>query len=193
MGANAFIYKEEGTDPRKIFDTLVRDAIEENGNDSYNGTISTCNYMGIKKSFKKYDESTRDKARKYIDDDENGNKWECSVIDCGVKRWEVVSIKKRKSKSNAKYKTKYVIYNGYGKKLATKETLKEAEEAAISFAFSEKGIEISKEPVLIEGNNIVEDIYTERKSYDKKPKIKETATKKIQEIHVYYFYGWAAE
>lgn len=193
MGSTSYIYKREGNDPYKLYQELVEEAIEECGDGNYNGTISTCEYRGIRKSFQKYDESTNDLAKKYIYDHDNGEKWECNVIDCGVKRYEVVSIKKRKKKSDAKYKTQYVIYNSKGKKLAVKSTQKEAEDTAISLAFTEGEIDIKKEPVVQTGDNIVEEIYIEKKSYDKKPKIKESATKKIQEIHVYYFYGWAAE
>ena len=193
MGAIPFCYKLEGSNPYSLYEELVKEAIEEHGEDTYNGTISTTEYRGITKSFPKYSEATVSSAKEYIKDVEYGNKRDCCVIDLGVKSYAVTTIKKKKQKSNATYKIQYGIYNGYGKQLAVKPTQKEAEEAAIKFTFAEQNVEIRKEPKKVSGNNVIEELYTERKTYEKKPKIKESPTKKIEEIHVYYFYGWAAE
>lgn len=198
MGAQAFTEIAEGINIREVFDRLVRDAIYENGNDSYNGTISTCNLVGRpRKVFDKYSLDNIDVARVFIKNDNYGEKWQADWIDLGVCRYEVRTVKKKTKKPTAEYKMQHCVYE-YGetlrdkKLLAHKDTKKAADDIAIKYALEGKEVVVEKDYVKIKGDALETDFEITTKNYDKKPKLKPMEGRVIVEIHKYILYGWAA-
>jgi len=78
MAAQDFITRQRGRNEQVAFDQAVENAIEEYGNDPYNGTISTCtSYQDVTAEFK---HSTLDKMSFINKKLEGANKRDCFVI-----------------------------------------------------------------------------------------------------------------
>lgn len=86
MGAISFIVKGEGFEARKVFDRLVKDAKKEYGNNSYNGTISTCDLERITIFSSKYSKEIEEKAISQIKEWDYGEKWQARCLDLGLKQ-----------------------------------------------------------------------------------------------------------
>ena len=86
MGAQSFIHTKEATSPSEAFDELVDYATYKYGHDAYNGTISTCSLgrrrtpLNLKPKYCKENESI---AYKFVQDNDNGEKWVADYIDLG--------------------------------------------------------------------------------------------------------------
>ena len=111
MGATNFLKTGYGTDPRMVFDELVKQAEYERGHDIYSGTIYTCRYAGCRKITDSYTASADKKARKLIEDEDYGEKWSAKALDLGVVKYEIVRVKKiiPKFKKKAEYKLRYAV------------------------------------------------------------------------------------
>lgn len=199
MGAQPFTHLIEGSNPSECFERLVNDAIYEYGNDSYNGTISTCTLGRMTVLADKYSDTVLKRARKKVNDDENGDKRVATVLDLGVVGYDIVTAKKVpvKAKEKAEYRTKFVVLKeayDSSKVIATKETKTEADEYAISQALKEPNFDyrVAKRPVKInKGSEYLTDIEISVKRVKTKPK-KAPKNAVVSEAHKYLFYGWAA-
>lgn len=207
MGAVDIITFGEGTNYKDVFNQLVQEAIYEYGNDSYNGTISTCrigNYS-CEKFADVYSPSIEKKAYKIARDRiDDMAKCDCEAFDLGVIRYEIIKVKKSLPKINkvAIYKQQYAVIkiDGNGKESVVKsfETKKIADDYAVKLAFANVGKNmetyfVAKRPVNINNGN---DKVTEFKLEIKKQKSKPKTVPKgciVNEIHRYLFYGLAAE
>lgn len=88
MAASSFIQTGTGVNPMEAFSKLVKMAILDEGDDSYNGTISTTILVDNGKEVNvSYTEERKKKA--FIYAREKGlnlvTKRECACIDCGIK------------------------------------------------------------------------------------------------------------
>ena len=199
MGATNFDHVVSGYNVREVFDDLVEDAIFENGNDSYNGTISTCSLGRCKLQFEKYSESNLKKAYKFVESNDWGEKWTANYIDLGVKEYHVLTIKKRNvGKENPVYKMKFVVKPSHSnsddypthRSFSTKT---EADQYAMEQTLKKDiSHSVTKEYVLEKGDSVLTETYIEKKVYKSKPNLKPMANRKIVPVHVYLFYGWAS-
>lgn len=193
MGACSFIEVAYAGSAREAFDSLVKDAIREYGNRSYNGTISTCSLGRTVKTFEKYSKTNEDKAYKLIEKDNYGEKWYAKAIDLGTVYYEVITIKKLASKKEKpKWTMMYVVHYGERTKLFKTKTESDAEAIRL-LKNGEKDVYVSKEYTnLVKGSEIVSEFKIEKKQSKTKPKsLKSNQT--CKEIHKYMFYGFAAE
>lgn len=198
MGAESFQKEIIGTSARECYDYLVDEAINEYGQSIYNGTIATCDFGVCTLKFDKYLKSNEKKAEDHIDFKDNGDKWRTDYVDLGVIEYELITIKKEKRKYSSKYKLKYVILEKCGDRYVQTnysfEKIKNAEEQAIKLSLEniDKKYRVSKEYVVVEGNNINFDLIVEKKVCKNKPKVTLKPNQKLIEKHKYIFYGWAA-
>ena len=198
MGATNFVEEAMGFSAEECFGMLCGEAIYENGNDSYNGTISTCSLGSKRLSFSKYSKANEKKAYDYINKEENGQKWSADYIDLGVVEYEVITYKKKHTGNTPEYKMKYTVKIGYFDDITSVrsfDTKKEADDYAIMYAVKNginTRIRTVKEYVLINGEDTTTMIEVESKTYKSKPKLKPMPNRTIREVHKYLFYGWAA-
>ena len=199
MGATNFIHKVHGNDPYKLFEMLVSEAEREYGEDSYNGTISTCSYGNIVKRFDKYTVANEKKAMAYIDEKEGGQKWFANVIDLGVVQWEVTTIKK-KTNSNSKpvYRMKYVVVQKKSyfeiEDLKGFDTKLEADNYALKefVKHPNNNYFVEKKSVKVSGDSVSTTFEKVVKVYKTKPNLKKLDNRVIEPIHKYIIFGMAA-
>jgi hypothetical protein len=114
MGAQDFIIRQRANSPEQAFRLAQENAIEEYGNDIYNGTISTCHsFKDITKEFRRSGLSAKDFSYNMIG---NMSKRDCYVI-CEVE--PKVNSNKIKSvvenavvKGTSKWELQYNVYTG---------------------------------------------------------------------------------
>lgn len=83
-GAQPFAQVGDGKYAKEVFNKLVDEANYEYGHDPYNGTISTTNFGGSTiKIADTYSEEADAKAKEYIENDDNGEKWVSKCLDLG--------------------------------------------------------------------------------------------------------------
>lgn len=182
MGATTFYASGCGKTMAEAYRGAVEDAIHENGNDAYNGTISTTQgfrdltdrFKASGKSLKEFMDQTIDEAHKWgpafgiciREPKGNTNKVKSSVkhnLQAGTKQWE----------------TKYVIYTGKDDEIDSADTKGEA--IKIARTYTEKHtcrvfIHVEKR---MKGNSLVATV-----------EYKPSTTERVGH---YEFYGWAAE
>lgn len=193
MGANAFIETIKAYDARSGFNNLVEHAINTHGADSYNGTISTCEFGSCKKKFANYSEKNRKEAYEYIESVDNGSKWDADYIDLGVVEYTLVKPVKKSYENSPKYKLKYVVEDFRGTKIDSFITKTEAIDKASELATKNMcDYRVTKDYDLVEGNNLLVRCSYETKSYKTKPK-NIPKNSMLKEVHEYIFFGWASE
>lgn len=192
MGAQAFSESIKSHSAKEGFNILAERAIECHGSDSYNGTISTCEFGSCKKRFDKYSEKNIKEAYKYIEDINYGEKWQADYIDLGVVEYKVIKAVKESYENSPKYKLKYIVEDFRGAKIDSFMTKTEAINKASELVTKNmKSYRITKDYDLVEGNNLLVRCLPEEKSYKTKPK-KIPKGSRLVEIHEYLFFGWAS-
>ena len=203
MGAISFVEAINASSAREGFNKLVKEAIYSHGNDSYNGSISTCSLGRITKLADKYTKSVEKKAWKKIEAEDNGVKWEARCLDLGIVGYEIISAKKiaPKTQEKAKFVTKFVVcHNAYPGVSDVKyfNTKTEADNYAMEMSLKGSGESgeyfVVKKPVNIEksGSEVVSEFEVTKVRKTSKPKTTSKANQKVVEIHKYIYYGWAA-
>lgn len=194
MGAQSFRHTITAATPEEAYQRLVDSAIYSHGNDSYNGTISTCGMGCCKKSFNNYNEDNIIIAEKLIGDLDNGQKWVADYIDLGVVELQKVSIKKNVKPYTADYKFMFGVYKACTNELVNSRALfktkGEADKYAIKLALKGQDIQVKRKPVNLGGNDVVSTFETTKTPTKKKTT--KTPNSVIQEKHKYIFFGWAA-
>lgn len=114
MGATNFEHECDAYDAKEAFRTLSVAARREYGEDCYNGTISTCSFGHVTASTYgktgKVTKTSLKKAYDLVEHDDWGRKWYCDAIDCGVKEWHVITLKKvPHTKATAQFRTVFTI------------------------------------------------------------------------------------
>lgn len=114
MGATNFEHECDAYEAKEAFRALVVSARREYGEDCYNGTISTCNFGRVTAStYGKNGKVTKTSLKKAYDLVERnnwGHKWDCDAIDCGVKEWHVITLKKvPHTKATVQFRTVFTI------------------------------------------------------------------------------------
>lgn len=194
MGAMRFCVVENGRNASEVFDRLAEEARLEYGNDSYNGTISTCSLCEKpSKTYSTYSAKVEDEAYRFIESQNYGEKWVANYIDLGVCGYELVEIKRKGRKSDAKFQMMYNIYNESGKIVGSEKIKASAEHKAMEYALkADEQVIIKKEQTAVRGDSRVCDVAIERKFFEKKPRIPRAPGKELVAIHKYMFYGLAA-
>jgi phosphoribosylformylglycinamidine (FGAM) synthase PurS component len=198
MGACEFTESADAGNVREAFEGLCEDARYEAGHDSYNGTISTCSLGRCKMKFDTYTKANEEKARKIIEKDGYGQKWVADYIDLGVVCYDVVTVKKKNTQYNAKYKQQFVVCDEASLNPVRNyhyDTKPMADEKAMELTLQASGSAdfiVRKMMVKLLGNDVVSRFMVEKKSYGGKPKLNPMKNRKIIEIHRYLFYGLAS-
>lgn len=196
MGAQSFINETVGYSVREAFDELVSTAQREWGTDSYNGTISTCTLGRVTKFAStctpKVEKDAYNWLRAHYD---SFDKWTAKCLDCGIVQWEILTPVKAPigTPSPAKYKTMYCVQEDTYSPRPIKSFEKKSEATAFAKTNAAKynGLVITRQPVLISGESLIEAWETKKRVVKKKPaKIPAGAT--VKELHKYVFYGYAA-
>lgn len=184
MGACAVSEIGYGTSAGEAFDKIVEDCIYEYGDDSYNGTFSTCSLQRVHRLFSVYKKGNEEKAREYLRK-MNIGKRDAHAVDLGVKYYEVRKARFVKGKGN--FKAMFCVNN------KVFSTLAKAKEYALSYAKQTRNeVVVTKKYVNQNGDDGLGYVDMSVKQYTKMPKrIPSNAT--VKEIHAYYFFGWAAE
>jgi hypothetical protein len=194
MGAQSFVHTIEAASASEAFNRLVESAIYHHGNDSYNGTISTCSMGRCKKSFSDCSKKTEKEARDFIEAQDNGEKWIAHYVDLGVVRSEEITVKKKPKKYTAVYKQLFGVYSDETGRLinsrATFKTKGEADTYAIKCILDGNNVTVKKCPVHISGNDVVSEFEIAKKVIKKSSATKPNS--KIIHVHKYMFYGWAS-
>lgn len=194
MGAQSFFLTGTGKNAEEVFNALVKEAVYERGNDSYNGTISTCDlYKRPMKVFDSYNKKNEDEAYDFAVAHDFGQKWTAYYIDLGVIGYELIEVKRENKKSDAKFEMMYNVYNYSGKKVASEKIKATAEQRAMEYSVKHnENTFIQKEPTRASGSCLVCDVSVSRKFYEKKPRAPRAPGKELVAIHKYAFYGLAA-
>lgn len=205
MGAINFFKTAEGESAGEAFDSLVEYFTREAGEDEYNGTISTTQLCGSPhKIAEKYTKTALKKAVEYAKKDSYGQKWESRSLDLGIVKYVVVSAsRKKKAHPQKKFRMGYILItmDGDGRWIPIRakvyDSKSKADEAAIYMALHSDEYHIRVGRIMYpEGNpsgvNVVTDVEKTTKVYKSRPKhIPKGAV--LKEIHMWGFYGWAAE
>ena len=200
MGACGFDYLVKGYSIQEVYDELVREAISEYGDRSYNGTISTCDLGRCTLKFDNYTKTNEKAAYKHVEERDGGRKWYADYVQLGVCEYHVLTVKKQAVSAKAPaYKLKFVVeaedpncYNHYLqiKAFATK---KEADTFALERTLSKKvRHRVVKEYVLESGNPALTETYIEKKIYKSRPKLKPSPNRMIVPVYMYLVYGLAS-
>lgn len=192
MGAQSFAEIIKSCSAKEGFDMLVEKSIQSHGSDSYNGTISTCDFGLCKKRFNEYSDKNIKEAYKYIESIGYGEKWQADYIDLGVVEYRVIKAIKKVYENSPKYKLKYIVENQMGIKAGSFITKTEAVNKALELtAKNMQSHRVIKDYDLIEGNNLLVRCSLEEKVYKTKPK-KISQESKLVQVHEYLFFGWAS-
>ena len=191
-GAIEFIVYAEAYSPSEAYESLVEQAIYEYGNDCYNGTISTCEFVGRPvKLAEKFNKSMWEKAEAYARKKDYGSKWEARCLDLGVSKYITREVKNaRTHKDSPVYKTKFCVMdcNSIIKQFDEKKKADEYAKKRILDTGS-KYVCVKKKRMLVSGTDTVSDFTLVEKEYKSKPK--NTTGKTVTEKHWYAFYGLA--
>lgn len=194
MGARNFCVIGEGRTASDVFDCIVENAQYEHGHDRYNGTISTCNLGRCTKTFERFSKMNVEEARQLVEKEDYGEKYVAKYIDLGVYGYELVEVKRKHKKSDAKFKFGYRLYDECGKPRGFEEVKTKAEEKAMLLAVKENvTVYIKREYGKVSGNNEVCEVVVKRTFSEKKPRATRAPGKEIVPLHKFMFYGWAAE
>ena len=201
MGAAEFFNTIDAETPEEGYNRLCERAIEEYGNDPYNGTISTTRLYGCSSpNTSKFTSTAAKKALKAAREADFGRKGNCRAIDLGVVGYQVCKIKKDtsyKSTSAPKYITRFVLCDWCGNRIGNDSYANQTEAKAALISLFKRGkvedtswISIEKRPVLVEGRAEISRFVIETKMYKTRPK--KIATDAVcKEIHRYAYYGLA--
>ena len=183
MGATNFSLKVGGKSLDDAYKSAVQNAVYENGNDSYNGTISTTSGITNKTSeFKRSGLTPNEFISKEIN---NARKWGncfgiCIQEPKGNTNKVKTKVEKVVSKGAKKWVTKYVVYsrmeNYVGEKLTQADAIKLAQ-AHTEKTQERTRVEIEKK--LDKGNSTIANITYKASTNEKDG--------------VYYLFGIAAE
>ena len=182
MGAQQFITRQKARNMQVAFNRAVNLAIEEYGNDSYNGTISTCDsYQDVTKEFK---HSTLDKMSFINKKLEDAGKRECFVI---TELEPMINTNKIKSvvennviKGTSKWELRYSVYAGWDDRQVDSVTTK-----AKAIEIARKHTEETKETTFIRMEKVL---------INQNPNVAVVKYKNSPKEHEgsYVFFGWAA-
>jgi hypothetical protein len=182
MAGQEFITRQRGRNEQVAFDQAVENAIEEYGNDPYNGTISTCtSYQDVTDEYKRSKMDKMTFINKKLED--CGNRY-CFCI---VEQEPVVNTNKIKStvdhvvvKGTSKWELRYNVYAGWDDRQVDSAKTK-AEAVAIARNYTEK----TKTTTFVR---------MEKKLVNQNPNVasiryKESSTEREGS---YIFFGWGA-
>lgn len=194
MGAESFCFVEEGRNASEIFNRLAEECRREYGDNPYNGTISTCSLCEKPaKTYSVYSPEVEEDAYRFVESQGFGEKWDANYIDLGVCGYELVEVKRKNRKSDAKFQMMYNIYNESGKRVGSAKVKASAEQKAMEYAVkTDESVFIKKEQTVVSGDSRVCDVTVERKFFEEKPRLPRAAGKELVSIHKYMFYGWMA-
>ena len=182
MGAQQFITRQRGRNEQVAFDTAVENAIEEYGNDPYNGEISTCtSYQDVTTEFKRSKLDTMSFINKKL---EESDKRQCFAI---TEAEPIVNTNKIKTtvdheivKGTSKWELRYNVYAGWDDRQVDSAKTK-AEAVAIARHYTEK-------------TKITTFVRMEKRLVNQNPNVaciryKESSTEREGS---YVFFGWGA-
>ncbi len=181
----------------KAWERLVRKAREYYGNDLYNGSWSTCDFIRLTKQFDgKSSKSKVSQAEKIIKKCFNNgeiNKRAAYAIDCGIDHYSLLTVKKTKAKGRPRqsFVVFYLDDNGREREKSSFDNIKDAEVFASELAITGVETGIQRRYFYDNGETVVAYTPVERRLKSRPKKIPKGA--KLIEYHVYYFYGLAAE
>ncbi len=175
----------------EAFNMAYADAEYEYGHDSYNGSFTTMDFAGVRKSFDgKYTPNKFKQASKFIEKDiDKIGKRDAYVVDMGVVDYLVTRVKPVKTSGQGKAVTKYVVL--YGKNEAFYDKLDDAKKCAMRQALNYSDVRIEKRAVYRGGESTIMKFERVFKKYKNKP-THVPAGAKLEERHAYIVYGWAA-
>jgi len=182
MAAQEFITRQRGRNEEVAFNEAIENAIEEYGNDIYNGTISTCtSYKDVTDEYKRSKMDKMDFINKKLED---ADKRQCFCI---VEQEPVVNTNKIKTvvdhevvKGTSKWELRYNVYAGWDDRQVDSAKTK-AEAVTIARNYTEK----TKTTTFVR---------MEKKLVNQNPNVasiryKESSTEREGS---YVFFGWGA-
>lgn len=190
MGAIKFYETASAATAQEAFGMLRSQAVEEYGNDPYNGTISTTDLVGEPVIIaRKYSKRSENAGYKYAEQHAFGEKWEARALDLGVMKYRITTAEKLdlSGAPEPEFAVRYEADN------RTYETQEQAEQAAMQIAQNYgHNVSVCKVYVPVSGSNIVSQIVADAEECEKLPG-RLPAGAKVEKIHMWAFYGWAAE
>lgn len=198
MGAINFFETCADVNPEEAFSKLALEALREYGSDPYSGTIATTSLRNYqqKRIAETYSKKAEDAAYEYARQHDFGEKWTSDYLDLGVKEYQITTVKKvrvPKDKQTATYQTVYAVVED-----GTDRTLENFGVQAAAEAFAEKycgqhhvSVQICKRKKLVSGSEALERFEATTRTQKKKP-ARIPKGVRVDEVHVYAFYGWAA-
>ena len=197
MGSVSFCKTVIAENASDAFEELVDEAREDYGRNRYNGTISTCSMGRLRRSFDVYNKKNAKEAYDYISANNNGAKGVADYIDMGVKHYVICETKTTPHKADAKFCTKYVLYGDDGPLRPSNKYTFDDYSAAKKAANEEavvrrQDISVEKIPVKQSGTTTKCRVTVTERIVEKKPKSSKKG-QRIVPMHVFCFYGWAAE
>lgn len=179
---------ELGRNAHDAYDNVVEECLREYGDDTYNGSFSTCSLDFVHNLSKDGSLISEEKARKFLED-RDVEKWTAEAVDMGIHHYEVRKCRVLPVKSP---KTLYAVQGkNYFRSFDTLAKAKDATKAlALEHGATETPFTIVKYCGEPNGLSYGE-AKVEVKTYKKRPK-KIPANAVLAEIHQYYFMGCAA-
>jgi hypothetical protein len=140
MGAIDFIIRQKGTDANDAYTTAVEEAIEEYGNDLYNGTISTTSHLfDITKQYRESKKSKEDFIHDILD---RASKRTCYCIEekAPVKNESKIKSKIEHNfvKGASKWDLYYNVYAGWDDSIFVKALKTKTEAVKYAREYTEK-------------------------------------------------------
>ncbi len=176
---------------------LYHQCLREYGEDPYNGSFSTCDFEGVEKTFEgKATKANLSKASKFIEKrSDDCCKWSAYAVDCGVDKYNLVTLKLRKTSGRPVTKFVVVCDDKYeGQMELVFDSLADAKAFAEKIAWDKPDGAVRIQKKAVYPNGRADGFVVEKKvrSLKSKPKTIPKGAR-LSELHVYMFYAWAAE
>lgn len=165
--------------------------------ETYDGSILTCDLGECTLSFDRYLKSNEKKAQIHIEKLNYGSECVADYIDLGIVQYQVLTIKKNKEKLSSKAKLKYTIEKLDGENFVktpySYEKYIDAKEKAIKLICESSGVKfiITKDYEFPNNDNVCTEFEIKRQNFNNKPIKNLKPNQFLIEKHKYIFYGIA--
>ena len=199
MGAVSFCKTVLAPNAQEGYAILFDEAVYNRGaGNRYSGDVNTTSIGYLQKSFPVYSKAVEKEAYEYIRNHDNGSKRTADYIDMGVKHYVLRQVSVTPKKNDAKYKYQYVLRDSSGIVRAVGKCAydgySEALEQGILHSLNVgDDVDVIVEPIKQSGSNVRATIQITETIVEKPPRRKLTKREKLIPMHVFCFYGWAAE
>ena len=197
MGVKQFLHWIEDTDAVSAFQKLQAEKLLSHGNNKYAGTIAQSELASEQPvhSFPRYLKYNDSKAVATVMELNHGEEvGKCYFIDLGVVRYKVSRLTRTVKPYTAVYRQRYAVTDLDGNILQPEsanlfEQKGPADEKAAKLALDGTPVKVRRLMAILSGEDTVTEFNLEEFYRKKEPKIQKRSFEKIEESHLFLFFG----